>query len=266
MLTTHYVAALEGHKKTLKEVRDAADAILRPLTISDLIAQYGHDGTASADGMKAVWAPLRHRLASLRDLNPIFHAGLGDPHYAADYIYWSRMEQLQIEEILWLCVGLDPRADWERALRLDHTVPPREHRERTHMLAIREQLTRAARSITGSRTDFSAPELLGWMRATKFPAHPGFLDCLEKIARRRSGAPPPTQLEDTGGTDPREIASMAKILTAIAIREYGYQPGSKKSPIPKEIEAICDEEGLSVSRETILKYLRLGARQRPEDG
>jgi hypothetical protein len=265
-LTSHYQVALERHKETLQGVRDMADAILRSLTISDLIEQYGHDGTASADGLKPVWDPLRHRLAFIRDLNPVFRAGLGDPDFAADYQYWSRMERLQIEEILWLCVGLDPRANWDNALRLNHKLPPREHRERTYMLAIREQLTRAAKSITGSRIDFSAPELLKWMRATEFPAHPGFLDCLEKIVRRRSGAPPPTPLEDAGGTDPREIASMAKILTAIAIREYGYQPGSKKSPIPKEIEAICDEEGLPVSRETILKYLRIGARQRSEDG
>lgn len=265
-LTSHYQVALEGHKQSLQDVHDRADAILRPLTISDLIEQYGHDGTAGGDGLKPVWDPLRHRLAFIRDLNPVFRAGLGDPDFAADYQYWSRMERLQIEEVLWLCVGLDPRANWNNALRLEHKLPSREHRERTYILAIREQLTRAARSITGSRTDFSAPELLKWMRATEFPAHPGFLDCLEKIVRRRSDAPPPTQIEDTGGTDPREIASMAKILTAIAIREYGYRPGSMKSPIPKEIQGICDEEGLPVSRETILKYLRLGARQRFEDG
>lgn len=265
-LTSHYQASLEGHKETRQEVLDTADVILRSVTLADLREQYGHDGTASADDLNIVWSPLRDRLAFVRDLNPVFQAGLGNPHYAADYNYWSRMEWLKIEETLWLCVGLDPRADWDRALRLNHTTPPREHRERTYMLSIREQLVRAAKSISGGRTSFSGPELLDWMGATGFPAHPGFLGCLEKIARRRSGARPPPPVENTGGTDPREIASMAKILTAIAIREYGYQPWSKKSPIPKEIQAICDEEGLPVSRETILKYLRLGTRQRPEDG
>jgi len=66
-LTSHYQAKLEGHKKTLQDIRDAADAILRPLTISDLIEQYGHDGTASADGLKPVWDPLRHRLGFIRN-------------------------------------------------------------------------------------------------------------------------------------------------------------------------------------------------------
>lgn len=266
-LTSDFQASLETHKKTLQEVLDTANAILQSVTLADLKKQYGHDGTASADGLNIVWGPLRDRLASFRDLNPVFLAGLGNPHYAADYNYWSRMEWLKIEETLWLCVGLDPRADWDKALRLDHSIPPREHRERTYMLSIREQLARAAKSISASRSGFKGPELLDWMRATEFPAHPGFFGCLAKIAVRRSGAPTLVSVEKTGGRDdPREIASMAKILTAIAIREYGYQPESNKSPIPGEIQAICDEEGLSVSRETILKYLRLGARQRPEDG
>ena len=51
---------------------------------------------------------------------------------------------------------------------------------------------------------------------------------------------------------------MAKLLTAIAIEEYGYKPNSRRSPIPGEIESICDRQGLPVSKETILKYLRLG--------
>ena len=138
-LTSHYQVTLEVHKQSLQDVRDAADAILRPLTISDLIEQYGHDGTALADSLKPVWDPLRHRLAFIRDLNPVFLAGLGDPDFAADYQYWRRMERLQIEEILWLCVGLDPRANWNIALRLEHKLPPREHRERTYILAIRDK-------------------------------------------------------------------------------------------------------------------------------
>lgn len=266
-LTSHYRESLRRHKDAIHQVLATSDAILRSVTLSDLKEHYGPDGTAIGDDLNGVWGQQRDRLAFIGDLNPVFLAGLGNKHYAADFGYWGRMEGLKIDETLWLCVGLDPRADWINALRLNQSIPNREHRERTYMLSIQEQLARAARSISANPVTFNGPELLEWMRATEFPAHPGFLRCLAKIAgRRRSTDNVATVGEASGKEDPREIASIARILTAIAIREYGYRPGSNKSPIPKEIQAICDEEGLPVSRETILKYLRFGARQRSEDG
>ena len=66
-------------------------------------------------------------------------------------------------------------------------------------------------------------------------------------------------VESVEGSDPREVRSLARLLTAIAIEEYGYQPSALRSPIPKEMESICDRQGLSVTRDTILKFLRLGA-------
>lgn len=269
ILTPEYDDVLKRYKAQIELELATVDSLLKSQTLDDLLDRYDADGNHNDDELKQVWDPYRARLAFFRDLNPIFLAGLGNPHYAADYKYWSRMEGLTIEETLWLCVGFDPRADWGKALRLDQSSrirEHREHRERTYILSIQEQLKRAAKSISDSNISFSGPELLEWMRVTEFPAHPHFLNCLEKIARRRSGALPAAPLEASSSNDPREIASLARILTAIAIREYGYQPHSKKSPIPKEIQAICDEEGLSTSRETILKYLRLGARQRYDRG
>ena len=63
----------------------------------------------------------------------------------------------------------------------------------------------------------------------------------------------------------REVASLAKLLTAIAIEEYGYDPASRRSPIPREIQDIATRLGLSVSQDTIRKYLQMGARYLPKD-
>ncbi|GAB1364724.1 hypothetical protein MASR1M32_39600 [Rhodobacter sp.] len=44
-----------------------------------------------------------------------------------------------------------------------------------------------------------------------------------------------------------------------------YDPGSKRSPIPTELEDIAARLGLELSHDTILKYLRLGAQHLPKN-
>lgn len=58
---------------------------------------------------------------------------------------------------------------------------------------------------------------------------------------------------------------MAKLLVAIAIEQFGYDPGSKRSPIPTELEDVAARLGLELSHDTILKYLRLGAQHLPKN-
>lgn len=78
-LKSHYQASLVRHKETLREVLDTADAILRSVSLAEFGEHFGHDGTAGADDLNAVWDPLRDQLSFIRDLNPVFQAGLVDP-------------------------------------------------------------------------------------------------------------------------------------------------------------------------------------------
>ncbi|MFG5382454.1 hypothetical protein [Yoonia sp. R2-816] len=63
----------------------------------------------------------------------------------------------------------------------------------------------------------------------------------------------------------RELASLSKLLTAIAIHEYGYDPTQRRSPIPQAIQDTCDKLGLPMSADTIRKYLQIGAKHLPKD-
>lgn len=58
---------------------------------------------------------------------------------------------------------------------------------------------------------------------------------------------------------------MSKIIAAMAIREYGYDPSSKRGPIPREIEGIAAELGIDITHDTIRTYLQMGARYLPKD-
>jgi hypothetical protein len=74
-------------------------------------------------------------------------------------------------------------------------------------------------------------------------------------------APPTTPAEP----DKREIDKIAQLFTAIAIDAYGFRPDQKRSPIPKEITDIAARLGLSVTADTVRKYLKRGASFLPPD-
>lgn len=259
-LTPQYSERLAAHKAEFGEVLERAKRILAMLDDSDLDENYEPDGSLKDKYLRETWALLQTRMVYFTELNPIYQAGLGNTHYAADYGYWSRMERLELPEALWLSMGLDPRRTWDKDLRIGERVPRKEHREAAHALSLKEQLARFAETQRGGRNDLDAFELRAWIKTTNFPAHTGLIETLDAIARRKGGEEAMASASPVKEPDPREIDSMARILTAIAMREYGYASKKMQSPISKEIEGICDELGLSVSRETIRKYLRRGAR------
>lgn len=111
---------------------------------------------------------------------------------------------------------------------------------------------------------FKGPELLAWIEATEFPCNTAFVQMLSKAVERQSDPGSVSHdwepIDAESLSDPRTVLSVAKIVTAIAVHEYGYEPHSERSPIPKEIQDIMDELGMQGSAKTVLKYLRLGSR------
>ena len=109
------------------------------------------------------------------------------------------------------------------------------------------------------RSRLSADRLLDWIVESEFPTTEAFIGVLKR-AGERTNLRTSSKNGDNEKLDKREVATVAKVITALAIDGYGYQPNSKRSPIPGELEGVCDRLGLSVSRETILKYLRMGSK------
>lgn len=65
-------------------------------------------------------------------------------------------------------------------------------------------------------------------------------------------------LQDSG---PKEVASrerqtLYKMIIAMAVDAYGFNPKASRSPLPKELEGILDRLGLSVSDDTIRQKLK----------
>ena len=54
----------------------------------------------------------------------------------------------------------------------------------------------------------------------------------------------------------RERDSMRRIIIGMAIKGYSYDPGAARSPIAREISEDLATLGISISDETVLKYLK----------
>ena len=61
----------------------------------------------------------------------------------------------------------------------------------------------------------------------------------------------------------RERDSLLKLVIGMAVGGYGFDPKGGRSPIPAQIATDMQTRGLSLSDDTIRKYLREGAELLP---
>ncbi len=65
--------------------------------------------------------------------------------------------------------------------------------------------------------------------------------------------------QDTGRLHPKEKESLLKMIIAMAIDGYGYNPADKKSPIPGQIVEHVEALGLAIDGDTVRKWLKEAA-------
>lgn len=204
-------------------------------------------------------------------LNRYFLIAIGwFPEYLPDYDMWGLRDTFEPDELKWLSMGFEPTHDLITGKAANR---PFGNEERDPLMDkeadIRHEIIRRSGTLGSyGHRDIKAFDALEWLGSIDLSVPVGFRRMLREAASRTSpkdspsGAIPETT---TDKADPRAIRSVSKIIAAMAIDGYGWQPNSKKSPIPGEIESLCDRMGIGVSRETILYYLRLGAKQLPND-
>lgn len=201
----------------------------------------------------------------IRSKSAYMKAGLGVEGYFADYDYWAMHERIQMLESLWLSVGLEPREDLINRAKnsLDRpleTIPNTWDREmgRRRELFLRKFSSYAVRELP-------IEKFTTWIYSIKLELHPDYKNMLDTIVERKR------QNAEVDTTSPvadrplegREFASASTLIAAMAIDAYGYDPTQKRSPVPNEMQGIIDRLGLSISADTIRKYLKTGSRNLP---
>ncbi len=261
----------------LKSSKMFDDLIRLRNTFIDELSQYSKEELTDAFDMqgepisvegKRWFASVRDRIRDKYDRLPLWYgAPFNLENELADFDYWSKAAFLDLDEALFLSVGLEPKPKFLEALKPDTSKRANADPIVEFMQARKELFRREFNPYRGSTTH-KASSYLDWIKSVELKVHPAFLRMLEKMVQRTVVADPKPKTELTSDSlemfDPREKLSLAKLIVVIAIREYGYDPTSKKSPIPREIENIAAELGLTLSNETIRKYLQLGSRELPK--
>lgn len=97
------------------------------------------------------------------------------------------------------------------------------------------------------------------------PAELGIRSCdiesFENLLNDRQRIPSKTEKE----LSTRECNSLLRLIIGMAVDGYGYDPKAEKSPIPKQLESVLLTRGISISDDTIRKWLRKAAEILPED-
>lgn len=195
--------------------------------------------------------------------------GFGHLEYEADFEFWGQMEAFELHEALLLSVGVEPRHfdnskldQSAKAMKTKSLLAPIEF-----LVRRREQFDRKYPSGGYGKLRASPQFLYDWFTDVSLAVHPLFLDVLR---RRVEGKASPqgsvSQVEVAPAkTDQREVDKIAQLFTVMAIDHLGYDPKAKRSPASKEIADLAAGMGLSVTDDTVRKYLKLGARFIPKD-
>ena len=168
------------------------------------------------------------------------------------------MPKFDLGELTCLSVGISPTEySWEQLFKMTKSRERAQFWPAVEFLVKRfEQLQRKF-GLHGPDSSVRPADFIEWATHFEFEVDPGFWEPL-----KRFHVPKKTPEVAAGRAvkpDKREVDSIAQLFTAMAIDQLGYVPGQARSPIPKEIGAIVAGLGMTISDETIRKYLRIGA-------
>jgi hypothetical protein len=216
---------------------------------------------------------LSNEINNLQRRKPVWYCGgFGHPDYKADFEYWGQMENFSINEGLLLSVGVEPKhfsESWlwkaKEQMERERLIAPVEFLVKRH-----EQFLRKYPRGTSGLAHASPQFLWNWFEEVGMAVHEGFRGALhQRLTPReaRTSYTEPNLATDspTKKPDPREIDKIAQLFAAMAIDQLGYQPDAKRSPVPKEIADLAASMGLSISDDTVRKYLKRGAAFIPKD-
>lgn len=229
----------------------------------DQIAALTGTPDAGSEGLRKEWRAFEGEAIDRlqRKTPPWYAGGFGHPDHAADFQYWCKMPSFSVDEILCLSVGVDPKQFHPEKLgRVDEDAFRKLWPSLQFFMRRRELFLR--QFDPNSLGDRVRPQrFLDWVDQVDLDVDPEFLQLLRQYHRSqnsgvsRTAAPP----------DKREVNSIAQLFTAMAIELYGYRPGDSRSPVTTDIANLAAQLGISITDDTIRKYLKIGGSAIPKD-
>lgn len=188
-----------------------------------------------------------------------FAGGFGVEGREADAPHWARMQRWSLDEAVALSIGYEPCGD---LLERSKGMPVQ-----NDVLAYyfkRKALIQDNFDWVGfsSPRKNSVPDVVRWFDQVELDVPQQLLAAADKYHALGIGKKSKlgrSSAADDKPLDPRERSTMLKMIIALAVKGYGYDPSAERSTTPTEIETDMNLLGLGINLDTIRKYLRSGA-------
>lgn len=245
--------------QALQQVTADFRAQLQGLSDQELAESFRYDGEVIEGCAHPVGLALRDRAKIVRSRHQAswYFGGLGHPDYAADFAYWSKIPHLVLAEAVCLSLGIEPSVFSEEDLARYRPPQQRKHNPDHvgHFIGRRYELLR--RLFQDLPADQKALPMTAF---TRWIAENG-IEVTEAFRAALLGDPPGSAAEPAAKVNMREMQSIAKLLYVIAAEHYGYVPSRNNAAVQK-LQDLADRHGISLSNDTIRKYLKMGSQFR----
>ena len=184
---------------------------------------------------------------------------------APDWCHWLNMASVTVDEAIFLSLNVDPR------IKSVRDFASKKGLTRTDELKLQERLAPYTDRLNQVGSALVARNLISLVQNSPLPLDrsqtPIQLQTFIKwVASLPIDWKLPTDLESLmevrppARDNPRELASYQKILIALVIKHYSYDPNDEKSPVTHHIRSRLADVGLSLGDDTIRKCLKSSAR------
>lgn len=169
-----------------------------------------------------------------------------------DYKFWARKTYWNPVEATIISLGLKPT---NKLLELADVLDSNgfmacklltEYSERLELLF-------AARRSGRLSEDSTPPEILAWLEKQEFSMPEGLVDATRRFQCDELEIPTPSS---EGSLSGRERETLLRIVAAMAVKGYRFDPEAARNPATKDIQDDLELLGIGLDQKTILKWLR----------
>lgn len=251
----YFPDAFDGYTDQVENIRFRLTEELAAMNEDTIALSFNMQGEASMGLLSQAsdWGARFQRDISALNLSmPVwFSCGLGHPEFRADVVYWSKMRHFELDEILLLSMGVDPRkanvTDMINACDSDS----RTEWDIVGFVADRSrQFSRQFNPDTLKGMKIFPQDFIDFVEHVDLEVEEGFLSALRKI--HIASAP---KVSETKALSGQERQSLLKLIAAMSCEQYGFNPNEVRSETTKNIRTDVEMIGQSMDDKTIRKWL-----------
>ncbi len=177
-----------------------------------------------------------------------------------DMRYWAKIANYSAQEAALLCCGRDPSVELCEYLDALNPVEFTTSRFLADYVN-RLNLLESAMNAGALSRESNAPQIVAWCRKLELPFPAELADLIHRY-QGGSVSGETIFVEDVGR---KERSSLLRLVAAMALEQYGYDPRKTRSSVLSGIVQDLDTTGLSMDRKTVSKWLREAVDLVPQD-